>query len=164
VRKPLLLLALVSLCCGSCAYHAATQHTPFGPNDHAFMAAQPYPSEIALAKKRFQNFIRRANRKQRLTLAETPYVAVRAYELKASEVPWLTWHMALGKIPMNDYSGDDLLQNSGAIPVEFILIFDQRTGELAAPEGVLVVGHPTSGKIGLYGGVKAVYGGGGSWW
>jgi hypothetical protein len=127
------------------------------------MAAQPYPREVALAKKRFQNFIRRASEKQRPTLAETPYVALRAYELKASEVPWLTVKMALGKIPMNDYAGDDLLQNSGSIPVEFILVFDQRTGDLAAPEGVLVVGHPKRGKIGLYGGVKAVYGGGGFW-
>lgn len=161
MKRPLLLLVLITLACGSCAYHQAS--TPFGPNDHAFMAAQPYPREVVLAEKRFQNFIRRADAKQKLTLAETPYVAVRAYELEADEVPWLTWKMALGRIPMNDYDGADLLENSGSVPVEFLLVFDQRTRELAAPEGVLVVGHPTRGKIGLYGGVKAVYGGGGSW-
>ncbi len=155
------LLVLVSLACESCAYQQAS--TPFGPNDHAFMVAQPYPREVALAKKRFQNFIRRADQKQRLTLAETPYVAVRAYQLTADDVPWLTWKMALGKIPMNDFYGADLLQNSGSVPIEFLLVFDQRTGELAAPDGVLVVGSPANGKIGLYGGVRAVYGGGGFW-
>lgn len=127
------------------------------------MAAQPYPREIALGKKRFQNFVRRANEKQRLILAQTPYVAVRAYQLNADEVPGLTWRMALARIPMNDYYGADLLQNSGSVPVEFLLVFDQRTGELAAPEGVLVVGTPTKGKIRLYGGVNAIYGGGGYW-
>ncbi len=163
VKNSLIALVLISLCSGSCAFHEATQRTPFGPNDHAFMAAQPYPREIALGKKRFQNFIRRANDKQKVTLAQTPYVAIRAYQLTADEVPWLTTKMALGKIPMNDYYGADLLQNAGSVPVEFLLVFDQRTGELAAPEGVLVVGHPTRGKIGLYGGVSAVYGSDGSW-
>jgi hypothetical protein len=161
VRKTLLLFGMISLACGSCAYHRAS--TPFGPNDHAFMAAQPYPREIALAKKRFNNFIRRANGKQRFLLAQTPYVAVRAYELNAAEVPGLIWRMAWGKIPMNDYYGADLLQNSGSVPVEFLLVFDQRTGKLAAPEGVLVVGTPTKGKIARYGGVNAIYGGGGFW-
>ena len=127
------------------------------------MAAQPYPREIALAKKRFQNFIRRANDNQRLLLAQTPYVAVRAYQLNAAEVPGLIWRMALGKIPMNDYYGADLLENSGSVPVEFLLVFDQRTGKLAAPDGVLVVGTPTRGKIGRYGGVNAIYAGGGFW-
>jgi hypothetical protein len=78
-------------------------------------------------------------------------------------VPGLIWRMALGRIPMNDYYGDDLQENAASVPVEFLLVFDQRTGELAAPEGVLVVGTPTKGKIGLYGGVNAIYGGGGFW-
>ena len=161
MKKTLLLFGMISLACGSCAYHRAS--TPFGPNDHAFMAAQPYPREIALAKKRFENFIRRANDKQRFLLAQTPYVAVRAYELNAAEVPGLIWRMARGKIPMNDYYGADLLENSASVPVEFLLVFDQRTGKLAAPEGVLVVGTPTKGKIAQYGGVNAIYGGGGFW-
>jgi hypothetical protein len=135
---------------------------PFGPNDYAFMVARPYPQETALAEKRFRNFIRRANAKQRSILAETPFVVVRAYQLNADEVPGLTWRMALGRIPMK-YYGDDLLQNSGSVPVEFLLIFDQRTGRLAAPEGVLVVGSPLRGTIGQFGGVRAIYAGGG-WW
>ena len=54
--------------------------------------------------------------------------------------------MALGRIPMKAYYGADLLQNSGIVPVEFLLIFDQRTGRLAAPDGVLVVGSPSEGN------------------
>jgi hypothetical protein len=162
-NKRLLILALVSLCCGSCALPGPGQYAPFGPNDHAFMSAQPYPREVALAKKRFQNFLRHANNTQRLTLAQTPYVAVRAYTLTTDEVPGLNWRMALGKIPMLDGYGGDLLYNSGSVPVQFLLIFDQRTGELAAPDGVLVVGNPTKGKIAKYGGLLAIYAGGGSW-
>jgi hypothetical protein len=64
---------------------------------------------------------------------------------------------------MNDYYGADLLQNSGSVSVQFLLIFDQRTGQLAAPDGVLVVGTPTTGRIAQYGGSPAIYAGGGFW-
>ena len=121
------------------------------------MRAQPYPQETRLAQKRFQNFLRRANAKQRLTLAETPFVAVRAYQLTASEVPGLVWRMALGKIPMKGYYGADLLQNAGSVPVEFLLVFDQRTGRLAATDGVLVIGSPLRGRVGQFGGGRAIY-------
>jgi hypothetical protein len=127
------------------------------------MRAQPYPRETLLAQKRFQNFLQRADGKKRLVLAETPFVAVRAYQLVANEVPGLVWRMALGRIPMKGYHGADLLQNSGSVPVEFLLIFDQRTGRLAAQDGVLIIGSPPQGKIGRFGGVRAVYAGGG-WW
>jgi hypothetical protein len=163
VKRSFFFMALISLWCGSCALNPASSGTPFGPDDYAFMRAQPYPRETLLAQKRFQNFLRRANGKERLTLAETPYIAVRAYQLKASEVPGLQWRMALGKIPMKAYYGADLLQNSGAVPVEFLLIFDQRTGRLAANDGVLVIGSPVRGTIGRFGGVTAIYADGG-WW
>jgi hypothetical protein len=163
LKKKLLIFALVSLSFASCALYGPPGYTPFGPNDHAFLVAQPYPREIALAKKRFQNFLRRADARQKLLLAQTPYIAVRAYTLTADEVPGLIWRMALGRIPMNDYSGADLLHNSGSVPVQFLLIFDQRTGELAAPDGVLVIGSPTRGKIARYGGFRAIYAGGGFW-
>ena len=161
--RTLLLLVLISLACGSCALNPRSPGTPFGPDDYAFMRAQPYPQETALAQKRFQNFLRRANANGRLTLAKTPYVAVRAYQLKANEVPGLVWRMALGRIPMKAYYGSDLLQNAGSTPVEFLLIFDQRTGRLAAPDGVLVVGSPLRGIIGQFGGVRAIYADGGRW-
>jgi hypothetical protein len=156
-------MAIVSLGLASCALSPSSSGTPFGPNDYAFMEAQPYPQEIRLAQKRFQNFLRRANAKQRLTLAETPFVAVRAYQLTASEVPGLVWRMALGKVPMKAYYGADLLQNAGSVPVEFLLVFDQRTGRLAAADGVLVVGSPLRGTVGQFGGVRAIYADGG-WW
>ena len=127
------------------------------------MRAQPYPRETLLAQKRFQNFLRRANAKRRLILAETPFVAVRAYQLVANDVPGLVWRMALGRIPMKAYYGADLLQNSGSVPVEFLLIFDQRTGRLAAQDGVLIIGSPPRGTIGRFGGVRAIYADGG-WW
>ena len=65
--------------------------------------------------------------------------------------------------PIKAYHGDDVAQNSGRVPVEFLLIFDQRTGKLAAPDGVLIIGSPIVGSIGQYGGVQAIYAGGG-WW
>ncbi|HEY6839639.1 MAG TPA: hypothetical protein VI114_00365 [Chthoniobacterales bacterium] len=156
-------ILMISLGFASCALSLSSSGTPFGPNDYAFMEAQPYPQEIRLAQKRFQNFLRRANAKQRLTLAETPFVAVRAYQLTASEVPGLVWRMALGKIPMKGYYGADLLQNAGSVPVEFLLVFDQRTGRLAATDGVLVVGSPLRGRVGQFGGVRAIYADSG-WW
>jgi len=163
VKLLFLLAVLIALNFGSCALYPGAPGTPFGPNDYAFMIAQPYPKETQLAEKRFQNFLRRANANQKLTLAKTPFVAVRAYQLKATEVPWLTWKMAWGRVPIKAYYGDDVAHNSGSIPVEFLLIFDQRTGRLAAPDGILIIGSPIVGSIGQYGGVQAIYAGGG-WW
>lgn len=163
LKRYLLFVALICLACGSCALTSRSSSSAFGPDDYAFTRAQPYPQEASLAQKRFQNFLRRANAKGRLTLAETPFVAVRAYQLTANEVPGLTWRMALGRIPMKAYYGADLLRNSGSVPVEFLLIFDQRTGRLAAPDGVLVIGTPVRGIIGQFGGVRAIYADGG-WW
>jgi hypothetical protein len=97
VKKYLLILVIVSLFSGSCMLHSPVQYTSFGPNDHAFLLAQPYPRELALAKKRFQNFLRRANARQKLLLAQTPYVAVRAYTLTADEVPGLNLENGPGK-------------------------------------------------------------------
>jgi hypothetical protein len=163
VKRPLVFIILISLVCGSCAHYPSSSGAPFGADDYAFMPAEPYPKETALAKKRFQNFLRRANAKQRLTLAETPFVAVRAYQLKASEVPGLTIRMALGRLPNKASYSADLLENAASVPVEFLLIFDQRTEGLAAPDGVLIIGSPRRGKIGQFGGVRAIYAGGG-WW
>ena len=163
LKRPLLFVVLISLLCGSCAQGPYSPGTPFGPDDYAFMRAQPYPRETLLAQKRFQNFLQRADAKRRLILAQTPFVAVRAYQLVANDVPGLVWRMALGRIPMKGYYGADLLQNSGSVPVEFLLIFDQRTGRLAAQDGVLIIGSPPRGIIGRFGGVRAIYADAG-WW
>jgi hypothetical protein len=163
VKRPFLLIAVISLVCGSCAQHPGSSGAPFGVDDYAFMQAEPYPRETALAQKRFQNFLRRANAKQQSVLAETPFVAVRAYQLKASEVPGLNIRMALGRLPNKATYSPDLLENSANVPVEFLLIFDQRTGRLAAPDGILIMGSPRRGKVGQFGGIRAIYADGGSW-
>ena len=163
MKPSLFLAALISLFCESCALLPSAPGKPFGPDDYAFMIARPYPKETALAQKRFQNFLRRANANGKITLSKTPFVAVRAYQLKASEVPGLVWGISLGKVPMKACYGADLINNTANIPVEFLLVFDQRTGKLAAPDGVLVVGSPIRGSIGQYGGLQAIYAGGG-WW
>ena len=162
-KRPLLFVVLISLVCGSFAQGPGSPGTPFGKDDYAFMRAQPYPRETLLAQKRFQNFLQRADAKRRLILAQTPFVAVRAYQLVANDVPGLVWRMALGRIPMKGYYGADLLENSGSVPVEFLLIFDQRTGRLAAQDGVLIIGSPPRGIIGRFGGVRAIYADAG-WW
>lgn len=163
MKPSLFLAAVVASFCGSCALLPNPPGKPFGPDDYAFMVARPYPKETALAQKRFQNFLRRANANEKLTLSKAPFVAVRAYQLKASEVPGLVWGISLGRVPMKAYYGADLISNTANIPVEFLLVFDQRTGQLAAPDGILVVGTPIRGSIGQYGGIQAIYAGGG-WW
>jgi hypothetical protein len=127
------------------------------------MAARPYPKEVSLGQRRFYNFLRRAGTKRQMTLAKTPYVAIESYKLTAAEVPGLIWKMALGKIPARGDYGADLLRNAASVQVEFLLIFDQRTGQLAAPDGVLVISPPVPGTIGQFGGVQAIYAGTG-WW
>jgi hypothetical protein len=71
--------------------------------------------------------------------------------------------MALGRLPNKASYSPDLLENAANVPVEFLLIFDQRTGRLAAPDGVLIIGSPPLGKLGQFGGLRAIYAGGG-WW
>jgi hypothetical protein len=41
--------------------------------------------------------------------------------------------------------------------VVFLLLFDSRTGQLVSDDGVLVLNTPQRGKIGVFGGVSAVY-------
>jgi len=127
------------------------------------MAAQPYPQEVSRGQKRFYNFLRRANRKQQVTLARTPYVAVETYQLNAAEVPGLIWRMALGRVASKGPYGHDLLYNPASVQVAFLLVFDQRTGQLAAQDGILVINPPNPGTIGQFGGIQAIYAGTG-WW
>src|SRR5260370_8882998 len=91
--------AFVAFFCGSCAMSPSTPGTPFGPNDYAFMIARPYPKETQLAQKRFQNFLRRPNTNGRLTLAKTPFLAVRAYPLNANQLPVLPYTISLPTLP-----------------------------------------------------------------
>jgi hypothetical protein len=60
-----------------------------------------------------------------------------------------------------DYVQDQ--QNIPNYPVEFLLLFDQRTRRLVRPDGVLIMDEPRRGSVANFAGVKAIYAGTG-WW
>jgi hypothetical protein len=41
--------------------------------------------------------------------------------------------------------------------IEFLLLFDSRTGQLVSEDGVLVLNTPQRGKVGVFEGVSALY-------
>jgi hypothetical protein len=41
--------------------------------------------------------------------------------------------------------------------VKFLLLFDSRNGQLVSDDGVLVVNTPSRGKVGMFGGISALY-------
>jgi hypothetical protein len=130
-------------------------------NDYAVGEAQPYPQEVKLAKLRLANFIRRADPEQRQLLDQHPYVAVQANELVAGEIWPLERELASGRVRTMDYVQDQ--RNIPNYPVEFLLLFDQRTGRLVRPDGVLIMDEPRRGSVANFAGVKAIYAGTG-WW
>ena len=162
MKFPILLAALSALSLGSCALFYSRSGTPFGWNDYAVALAQPYPSEALLAQKRLHNFLSRANARDRQTLEETPYVAVQAYQLSAGEVPWLAHRLGFGTVRAIKHYANDFIERVD-VPVKFLLLFDSQAGRLVSPDGVLVVGTPSRGTIGNFGGVRAIYAGTG-WW
>jgi hypothetical protein len=130
-------------------------------NDYAVGTAQPYPQEVKLAKQRLANFVRRANPRQQLVLDQNPIVAVQANELVAGEIWPLMRELASGRVRTMSYVQD--LENTSNYPVDFLLLFDQRTGRLATPDGVLIMDNPRRGAVANFAGTKAVYAGTG-WW
>jgi hypothetical protein len=134
----------------------------YGANDYAVGQAEPYPQEVKLGKKRLENFIRRANPRQKQLLAETPYVAVQANELVAGEDWTLLRELASGKARAAQYYMQDF-RNVSNFPVEFLLIYDARTERLVKSIGVLIIDTPNLGQVANFTGVRAVYAGTG-WW
>jgi hypothetical protein len=132
-----------------------------GANDYAVGEAQPYPQEVKLAKQRLANFIRRADPEQRQLLDQHPYVAVQANALVAGEIWPLERELASGRVRTMDYVQDQ--RNIPNYPVEFLLLFDQRTRRLVRPDGVLIMDEPRRGSVANFAGVKAIYAGTG-WW
>jgi hypothetical protein len=55
-NKKLLILALVSLCCGSCALPGPGQYAPFGPNDHAFIVRATVSARSRTRQKAISEF------------------------------------------------------------------------------------------------------------
>jgi hypothetical protein len=125
-----------------------------GTTDYALMSASPYNSEIALARERLEKFLYKANAKKRAILAQTPIVAVQAAVLPASETGPLWRRIVRGYFSIGDgsYPADQASRQ-----VEFLLLFDSRTGQLVSDDGVLVLYTPQRGKIGVFGGVSALY-------
>jgi hypothetical protein len=135
--------------------------TRYGGNDYAVGEAQPYPQEVQLAKKRLANFIRRADAKQRQLLDQNPYVAVQATVMLAGEDWPLVRELSSGRVRTIDYVQDQ--QNIPNYQVEFVLLFNQRTGGLVRPDGVLIMDEPRRGSVADFAGVRAIYAGVG-WW
>lgn len=134
----------------------------YGSNDYAVGEAKPYPQEVSLAKQRLQNFIRRADPKERQLLAQNAYVAVQANEFTAGEDWPLLRELSSGRARAMQYYMQDFT-NQTAYPVKFLLIFDQRTQRLVSPDGVLIIDTPPRGSVARFAGIKAIYAETG-WW
>jgi len=122
-------------------------------NDYALMSATPYNSEIALARERLQKFLAKADARKKAILAQNPVVAVEAYVLTAGEVGPILRRLNSGR---NAGYVQDFTQRSET-EVKFLLLFDSRTGQLVSDDGVLVVNTPLRGKVGMFGGISALY-------
>jgi hypothetical protein len=122
--------------------------------DYALMSATPYNSEIALARERLQKFLYTANAKKRAVLAQSPVVAVQAAVISAAEAGPLLHRIQSGEFGIGNGGRPADQANR---QVGFILLFDSRTGQLVSDDGVLVLNTPKRGKIGVFGGVSALY-------
>jgi len=158
-----LIALLLSSCTESSPLSSLLPPTPkqYGNNDYAVGEAKPYLQEVKLAQKRLVNFLRRADPKQRRLLDQNPYVAVQASELLAGEVWPLLRELSSGRVRTMDYVQD--FENQPNYPVEFLLLFDQRTGHLVRSDGVLIMDEPQRGSVADFAGTRAIYAGTG-WW
>jgi hypothetical protein len=122
--------------------------------DYGVMPATPYNSEIAVGRERLEKFLYTANARKRAILAKTPVVAVQAAVMDAADTGALYRRIQRGEfgIANSSYPADQ-----GSRQVQFLLLFDSRTGQLVSDDGVLVVSPPQRGKVGLFGGVTALY-------
>ena len=84
-----------------------------------------------------------------------------ANELLAGEVWPLLRELSSGRVRTMDYVQD--FENQPNYPVEFLLLFDQRTGHLVRSDGVLIMDEPQRGSVADFAGTRAIYAGTG-WW
>lgn len=124
------------------------------PVEYAVMSATPYNSEIALGRERLEKFLYTANAKKRAILAQNPVVAVQAAVVSANEAGPLLHRIESGEYGHGNggYPSDQANRQ-----VLFILLFDSRTNQLVSDDGVLVLTPPQRGRVGLFGGVSALY-------
>jgi hypothetical protein len=125
-----------------------------GTTDYALMSATPYNSEIAIARERLEKFLYKANAKKRAVLAQSPIVAVQAAVLTAAESGPLLHRIQSGEFGIGNGGRP---ADQADRQVLFLLLFDSRTGQLVSDDGVLVLTPPQRGKIGVFGGVSALY-------
>jgi hypothetical protein len=124
------------------------------PTDYALMSATPYNSEIAVGRERLEKFLYTANARKKAILAQTPVVAVQAAVLTAAESGPLAHRIQSGEFGIGN-GGRPAEQ--GNREVLFLLLFDSRTGQLVSDDGVIVLTTPRRGKVGVFGGVSALY-------
>jgi hypothetical protein len=124
------------------------------PTDYALMSATPYNSEIALGRERLEKFLYTANARKKAILAQTPVVAVQAAVLTAAESGPLLHRIQSGEFGIGN--GGRPADQAGR-EVLFLLLFDSRTGQLVSDDGVIVLTTPRRGKVGVFGGVSALY-------
>ncbi|HZC58418.1 MAG TPA: hypothetical protein VE154_00400 [Chthoniobacterales bacterium] len=122
--------------------------------DYGVMSATPYNSEIAIGRERMEKFLYTANAKKRAILAQNPVVAVEAALVPAGETGPLFIRIKRGEFGIGNggYPADQASRE-----VVFVLLFDSRSGQMVSDDGVLVVTPPQRGKVGLFGGVSALY-------
>jgi hypothetical protein len=163
MRPRALLVSLVALATNSCSSFNPSLGKEFGNQDYAVRRAAPDAQEISLAQKRFQNFVQRADTRERELLEQNPVVAVQASQLDANEVPGLIYQLSSGQVrtATTYYASDP--DDPTAVPVKFLLLLDHRTGRLVSSEGVLIIDTPPRGAKANFGGVQALYAGTG-WW
>jgi len=149
MKQFVLSLLLIGSVLGAVSPQAAVASS----NDYALMSATPYNSEIALARERLEKFLAKANPKKRAILAQNPIVAVEAYVLTAGEVGPILRRLNSGQI--SGYIPD--FTNRSSTEVKFLLLFDSRNGQLVSDDGVLVIYTPSRGKVGMFGGISALY-------
>jgi hypothetical protein len=101
-----------------------------------------------------EKFLYTANAKKRAVLARNPVIAVEAALVPAAETGPLYMRIKRGEFSMGNggYPADQSSRD-----VVFVLLFDSRTGQMVTDDGVLVVTPPQRGKVGLFGGVSALY-------
>jgi hypothetical protein len=148
----LLILLLVS---GNALAEKPTQSG--SERDYALMTAQPFKAEIELGEKRLDKFLRRLDSRRRALLDQTPYVAIQVRALTAGDLPWLVSRFFRGTASSTDYTKD--LRDAGAVPVQYLLIFDSRTRKMANEDGVLIADTPPRYSIALFGSIRAIYAG-----
>ena len=104
---------------------------------------------------RLEKFLYKANAKKRAILAQTPIVAVQAAVLPASEAGSIL--RRIGRDGDFGTWGGSYPADQASRPVKFLLLFDSRTSQLVSEDGVLVLDTPQLGRIGVFGGVSALY-------